>query len=84
VADGYAVHLRPRLPVDCSFLSSGARHPTVTSALFVVSEKGYWAEACVEPLTTLETDGVDETSLDPNEVGEATAEKARATRADDD
>ncbi|WP_459191624.1 type 1 glutamine amidotransferase domain-containing protein [Halosimplex sp. J119] len=63
----------------------------MTAALFVVSEEGYWAEECVEPLTTLESAGVDvtvatpsgdppvvdERSLDPDEVGEETAEHAR-------
>ena len=61
------------------------------SALFVVSEEGYWAEECIEPLTTLESAGVDvtvatpsgdppvvdERSIDPDEVGEETAERAR-------
>jgi len=59
----------------------------VTSALFVVSEDGYWAEECIEPLTTLEEEGVDVEvatptgdapepdgrSLDPDTVGEETA-----------
>ncbi|WP_415380289.1 type 1 glutamine amidotransferase domain-containing protein [Halosimplex sp. TS25] len=63
----------------------------MTSALFVVSEEGYWAEECVEPLTTLESAGVDvtvatpsgdppvvdERSIDPDEVGEETAERVR-------
>ena len=63
----------------------------MTSALFVVSEEGYWAEECIEPLTTLESAGVDvtvatpsgdppvvdERSIDPDEVGEETAERAR-------
>jgi putative intracellular protease/amidase len=57
-------------------------------ALFVVSEHGYWGEECIEPLTTLSAAGVDitvttptgsppvldERSVDPEEVGEATAE----------
>ncbi|NHN40310.1 type 1 glutamine amidotransferase domain-containing protein [Halorubellus sp. JP-L1] len=57
-------------------------------ALFFVSEDGYWAEECVEPLTTLKDAGVDvdvttptgnppvvdERSIDPEEVGEDTAE----------
>jgi len=57
------------------------------SALFVVSEHGYWGEECVEPLTTLEDAGVDvtvatptgdppevdERSIDPDNVGEETA-----------
>jgi putative intracellular protease/amidase len=65
----------------------------MSSALFVVSEAGYWAEECVEPLTTLETDGVDvtvatpsggqpvvdERSLDPDTVGEEAAEQFRET-----
>ena len=59
----------------------------MASALFVVSEHGYWGEECVEPLTTLEAAGVDvtvatpsgdpptvdERSVDPDEVGEETA-----------
>jgi putative intracellular protease/amidase len=65
----------------------------VTSALFVVSEEGYWAEECVEPLTTLESAGVDvtvatpsggepvvdERSLDPEDVGEERVESFRET-----
>ena len=65
----------------------------MTSALFVVSEEGYWAEECIEPLTTLESEGVDvtvatpsggepvvdERSLDPDDVGEEAAEKFRET-----
>lgn len=61
------------------------------SALFVVSEEGYWAEECVEPLTTLDEAGVDitvatpsgsepvvdETSLDPDEIGEETVERLK-------
>ncbi|WP_123537729.1 DJ-1/PfpI family protein [Halosimplex salinum] len=61
----------------------------MTNTLFVVSEEGYWAEECVEPLTTLESAGVDvtvatpsgdppvvdERSVDPDEVGEETAER---------
>ncbi|WP_058365725.1 DJ-1/PfpI family protein [Haloparvum sedimenti] len=61
------------------------------SALFVVSEEGYWAEECIEPLSALESAGVDvtvatpsgaapepdERSLDPESVGEETAERYR-------
>ena len=36
------------------------------SALFVVSEEGYWAEECIEPLTTLEAAGVDVTVATPS------------------
>ncbi len=59
----------------------------MTSALFVVSEEGYWGEECIEPLTTLEEAGVevtvatptgnppvvDERSVDPENVGEEQA-----------
>ncbi|RJS99638.1 type 1 glutamine amidotransferase domain-containing protein [Halococcus sp. IIIV-5B] len=59
----------------------------MTTALFVVSEEGYWGEECIEPLTTLDDAGVevtvatpsgdppvmDERSADPEEVGEETA-----------
>ncbi|EMA36610.1 type 1 glutamine amidotransferase domain-containing protein [Halococcus hamelinensis] len=59
----------------------------MTTALFVVSEEGYWGEECIEPLTTLADAGVevtvatpsgdppvmDERSADPDEVGEETA-----------
>ncbi|QAU12123.1 type 1 glutamine amidotransferase domain-containing protein [Halorubrum sp. BOL3-1] len=38
----------------------------MTSALFVVSEEGYWAEECIEPLTTLEAEGVDVTVATPS------------------
>ena len=61
----------------------------MTSALFVVSEEGYWGEECVEPLTTLSDAGVDvtvatptgsppvidERSVDPERVGEEAAEQ---------
>jgi len=57
------------------------------SALFIVSEHGYWGEECIEPLTTLDDAGVDvtvatpsggpavldERSIDPDEVDEETA-----------
>ncbi|WP_435364035.1 type 1 glutamine amidotransferase domain-containing protein [Haloarchaeobius sp. DYHT-AS-18] len=63
----------------------------MTSALFVVSEEGYWAEECIEPLTTLDEAGVDvtvatptgeppvvdEVSLDPDDVGEEQVERYR-------
>jgi len=59
--------------------------------LFVVSEHGYWGEECIEPLTTLESAGVDvtvatpsgsppvvdERSVDPEEVGEELAAEVR-------
>jgi len=61
------------------------------TALFVVSEEGYWGEECIEPLTTLSDAGVgvtvatptgnppvvDERSVDPDEVGEELAEHVR-------
>ncbi|MFC5367381.1 type 1 glutamine amidotransferase domain-containing protein [Salinirubrum litoreum] len=60
----------------------------MSSALFIVSEAGYWGEECIEPLTTLDAAGVDITvatptgekpmvddrSVDPDEVGEEMAE----------
>ncbi len=63
----------------------------MTTALFVVSEHGYWGEECIEPLTTLESAGVDvtvatptgsppvvdERSVDPEEVAEETAAEVR-------
>jgi putative intracellular protease/amidase len=63
----------------------------MTSALFVVSEEGYWGEECVEPLTTLEAAGVevtvatptgnppvvDERSVDPENVGDDLAAEVR-------
>ena len=65
----------------------------MTSALFVVSEEGYWAEECVEPLTALEREDVDvtvatpsggepvvdERSLDPEEVGEEAVDMFQKT-----
>ncbi|MFC5136140.1 MULTISPECIES: DJ-1/PfpI family protein [Haloferacaceae] len=38
----------------------------MTRALFVVSEEGYWAEECLEPLTTLESEGIDVTVATPS------------------
>ncbi|WP_435153292.1 type 1 glutamine amidotransferase domain-containing protein [Haladaptatus sp. DFWS20] len=63
----------------------------MASALFVVSEEGYWAEECIDPLQTLSDAGVeitvatpsgskpvvDERSTDPENVGEETAERVR-------
>lgn len=68
------------------------------AALFVVSEEGYWGEECVEPLTSLDAAGfditvatpsggapvVDDTSIDPEEVGEETAERVREVHENDD
>ncbi|APW98636.1 type 1 glutamine amidotransferase domain-containing protein [Halobiforma lacisalsi AJ5] len=70
----------------------------MTSALFVVSEEGYWGEECVEPLETLSDAGVeitvatpsgsppvvDERSIDPDEVGEETAEHVREVHENDE
>ncbi|WP_335999508.1 type 1 glutamine amidotransferase domain-containing protein [Halorientalis halophila] len=61
----------------------------MVSALFVVSQEGYWAEECVAPLTLLSDAGVDvdvatpsgaepvvdPRSTDPDEVGAETAER---------
>ncbi|WP_324755943.1 type 1 glutamine amidotransferase domain-containing protein [Haloarcula sp. GH36] len=68
------------------------------SALFVVSEHGYWGEECIEPLTTLTDAGLeitvatpsgdppvlDERSVDPAEVGEETAEHVRSVHDSDE
>jgi len=70
----------------------------MSSALFVVSEEGYWGEECIEPLTTLTDAGVeitvatptgsppvvDERSIDPEEVGEETAAHVRAVAESDE
>ncbi|WP_276273504.1 type 1 glutamine amidotransferase domain-containing protein [Haloarcula litorea] len=70
----------------------------MTSALFVVSEHGYWGEECIEPLTTLSEAGVDvtvatptgdppevdERSVDPDEVGEETAEHVMDVHENDE
>jgi putative intracellular protease/amidase len=70
----------------------------MTSALFVVSEEGYWGEECVEPLETLSAAGldvtvatrtgepptVDERSVDPDTVGEETAERVRTVHETDE
>ncbi|SFR42673.1 Putative intracellular protease/amidase [Halogeometricum rufum] len=69
-----------------------------TTALFIVSEAGYWGEECVEPLTTLSDAGVDvtvatptgekpvvdERSVDPDEVGEETSEKVLEVHENDE
>jgi len=70
----------------------------MTSALFIVSEEGYWGEECVEPLTTLGDAGVDvtvatpsgdrpvidERSVDPEEVGEEAAAHIREVHETDE
>ncbi|QLG64321.1 DJ-1/PfpI family protein [Halorarum salinum] len=70
----------------------------MTSALFVVSEEGYWAEECIEPLTTLDDADVDvavatpsggpalvdERSTDPENVGEETAEFVQEVAENDE
>lgn len=70
----------------------------MTSALFVVSEEGYWGEECVEPLTTLSDASVeitvatpsgsppviDERSIDPEMVGEETAERVEEVHENDE
>ncbi|WP_135826931.1 type 1 glutamine amidotransferase domain-containing protein [Halorussus ruber] len=69
----------------------------MTSVLFVVSEEGYWGEECVDPLETLsDTDAsvdvatpsgnkpvVDDRSIDPENVGEETAERVTEVHAND-
>ncbi|RBI59243.1 type 1 glutamine amidotransferase domain-containing protein [halophilic archaeon] len=70
------------------------------SALFVVSEEGYWGEECVEPLTTLDDAGfdvtvttptgskpvIDDTSIDPDNpfVGAETAERVEEVHETDE
>ena len=70
----------------------------MTDALFIVSEDGYWAEECIEPLTTLGDAGVDvtvatptgeppvvdERSLDPDDLGEEEAERLREIHETDE
>ncbi|WP_224332269.1 type 1 glutamine amidotransferase domain-containing protein [Haloprofundus halobius] len=70
----------------------------MVSTLFIVSEEGYWAEECIEPLTTLSEAGVDvtvatpsgsppvvdERSLDPETVGEEESERLREVHENDD
>ncbi|NHN58389.1 DJ-1/PfpI family protein [Halorussus rarus] len=70
------------------------------SALFVVSEEGYWGEECVEPLQTLDDEGfdvtvatpsgsppvIDPTSTDPDApfVDEETAERVTEVHENDE
>ncbi|PSP92671.1 type 1 glutamine amidotransferase domain-containing protein [Halobacteriales archaeon QS_4_62_28] len=68
------------------------------SVLIVVSEHGYWGEECIEPLTTLDSAGVDvtvatpsgsppeidERSVDPDEVGADAAERFREIHETDE
>lgn len=70
----------------------------MTDALFIVSEEGYWAEECIDPLTTLTEAGVDvevatpsgsppvvdELSLDPEDVGEERAAELREIHETDE
>ena len=68
------------------------------SALFVVSEEGYWGEECTTPLTMLsdadvditvatpsgDPPEIDERSVDPDEVGEETAAEVREIHESDE
>ena len=70
----------------------------MTSALFIVSEEGYWGEECIDPLEQLTEAGIDvtvatpsgsppvidERSVDPEKVGEETAERVRAVHESDE
>ncbi|WP_276257268.1 type 1 glutamine amidotransferase domain-containing protein [Haloglomus litoreum] len=70
----------------------------MTSALLVVTEHGYWGEECTTPLTELDEAGVDVTvatpsgaapevdpvSVDPDEVGEETAERVLEVHENDE
>jgi putative intracellular protease/amidase len=68
------------------------------AALIVVSEHGYWGEECIEPLTALDSAGVDvtvatpsgdppeidERSVDPDDVGEDEAARIREIHETDE
>ncbi|QSG13985.1 type 1 glutamine amidotransferase domain-containing protein [Halapricum desulfuricans] len=68
------------------------------SALFIVSEHGYWGEECIEPLTTLDDAGLDvtvatpsggpavldERSIDTDEVDEETAALVKDVHENDE
>ena len=70
----------------------------MTTALFIVSEHGYWGEECITPLERLTEAGVeitvatptgdkpkiDERSADPEEVGEETAEHVTGVHENDE
>jgi putative intracellular protease/amidase len=70
----------------------------MTAALFVVSEEGYWGEECTTPLTSLSDAGIevtvatpsgappeiDERSVNPDEVGEETAERVQEVHESDE
>ena len=70
----------------------------MTSALFIVSEEGYWGEECIDPLEQLTGAGIDvtvatpsgsspvidERSVDPEQVGEETAERVREAHESDE
>ncbi|MDT3433892.1 type 1 glutamine amidotransferase domain-containing protein [Haloarcula sp. 1CSR25-25] len=70
----------------------------MASALFIVSEHGYWGEECIEPLTTLTDAGLDitvatptgeppvldERSVDPDDVGEELSEHVREVHETDE
>ncbi|MFB6250696.1 MAG: type 1 glutamine amidotransferase domain-containing protein [Halobellus sp.] len=67
------------------------------SALFIVSERGYWGEECIEPLEILDEAGfditvatptgdppvVDERSVDPDSVGEEISSHIRSVDEND-
>jgi len=70
----------------------------MSSALFIVSEHGYWGEECIEPLTTLDDAGLDvtvatpsggpavldERSVDTDEVDEETAALVKDVHENDE
>ncbi|GAB3040709.1 type 1 glutamine amidotransferase domain-containing protein [Natronobiforma cellulositropha] len=70
----------------------------MTTALFVVSEEGYWGEECIAPLEALTEAGVeitvatptgskpvvDDLSIDPEQVGEETAAHVEEVHATDE
>jgi len=70
----------------------------MTSALFIVTEEGYWGEECITPMERLTEAGVDitvatptggkptidEQSVDPDEVGKELAERCVQVHENDD
>lgn len=75
-----------------------ANYASVTNALFIVSEEGYWGEECITPLERLTEAGVeitvatptggppqvDERSIDPEQVDPQVAERCREVDETDD
>ncbi|WP_290813692.1 type 1 glutamine amidotransferase domain-containing protein [Halovivax sp.] len=70
----------------------------MSDVLFVVSEEGYWGDECITPLESLSAAGydatvatpsgdppvIDDRSVDPEQVGEETAERVREVHERDE